>query len=173
VIEHPEDYPYPALLPWYDVGWKACPVDLKMTRQSPLLWHGTAIHTVHLPGHCLVHAGYWLDWNGRRVLLSGDSIQTRGEADSLQMPGANHSIPGTEEGHAQAYRNVIPLGIDLNLGGHSSHFQDCREIYNGSLERIEQTTACLMRLYPEKPPVEIFLRESLRATRSGKLIAKF
>ena len=173
VIEHPEDYPYPALLPWYDVGWKACPVDVKMTRQSPLLWHGTAIHTVHLPGHCLAHAGYWLDWNGRRILLSGDSIQTRGEADSLQMPGANHSIPGTEEGHAQAYRNVIPLGIDLNLGGHSSHFQDCREIYNASLERIEQTTARLMRLYPEKPPAEIFLRESLRATRSEKLIAKF
>jgi glyoxylase-like metal-dependent hydrolase (beta-lactamase superfamily II) len=173
VIEHPDDYPYPALLPWYDVGWKACPVDLKLTSLTPLLWHGTAIHTVHLPGHCLVHAGYWLDWSGRRILLSGDSIQTRGEADSLQMPGANHSIPGTEEGHAQAYRNVIPLGIDLNLGGHSSHFQDCREIYNASLERIEQTTACLMRLFPEKPAVEIFLRESLRATRSGKLIAKF
>ena len=89
------------------------------------------------------------------------------------MPGANHSIPGTEEGHDQAYRNVIPLSIDLNLGGHSSHFQDCREIYNASLERIEQTTARLMRLFPEKPPVEIFLRESLRSTRSGKLIAKF
>jgi glyoxylase-like metal-dependent hydrolase (beta-lactamase superfamily II) len=173
VIEHPEDYPYPALLPWYDVGWKACPVDVKMTRQSPLLWHGTAIYTVHLPGHCLMHAGYWLDWSGRRVLLSGDSIQTRGEADSLQMPGANHSIPGTEEGHAQAYRNVIPLGIDLNLGGHSSHFHDCAKIYNASLERIEQTTARLMRLFPEKPAVEIFLRESLRGTRSGKLIAKF
>ena len=78
-----------------------------------------------------------------------------------------------DEGHAQAYRNVIPLGIDLNLGGHSSHFKNCREIYNASLERIEQTTARLMRLFPEKPPVEIFLRESLRARRFGKLIAKF
>jgi hypothetical protein len=132
---------------------------------------GVMVDSAFLAG--LGHAGYWLDWNGRRVLLSGDSIQTRGEADSLQMPGANHSIPGTEEGHAQAYRNVIPLGIDLNLGGHSSHFQDCREIYNASLERIEQTTTRLMRLLPEKPPVEIFLRESLRATRSGKFVAKF
>ena len=171
VIEHPEDYPYPCLLPWYDVGWMSCAVDLKLTRQIPHLWHGTAIHTVDLPGHCLLHAGYWLDWKGRRILISGDSIQTRGEADSLQMPGANHSIPGTEEGHAQAYRNVIPLGIDLNLGGHSSHFQNCREIYNSSLERIEQTTARLMMLFPEKSQSDIFLRGSLRATRSGKLIA--
>jgi glyoxylase-like metal-dependent hydrolase (beta-lactamase superfamily II) len=173
VIEHPEDYPYPALLPWYDVGWKACPVDLKLTRQSPLLWHGTAIHTVHLPGHCLVHAGYWLDWSGRRILLSGDSIQTRGEADSLQMPGANHSIPGTEEGHAQAYRNVIPLGIDLNLGGHSSHFQDCREIYDASLHRIEQTTDLLLELFPKMSASEIFLRENLRATRYREFINIF
>jgi glyoxylase-like metal-dependent hydrolase (beta-lactamase superfamily II) len=165
VIEHPEEYSYPALLPWYDVGWKACGVDLKLTRQSPLLWHGTAIHTVHLPGHCLLHAGYWLDWNGRRILLSGDSIQTRGEADALQMPCANHSVPGTEEGHAQAYRNVIPLGIDLNLGGHSSHFQDCRDIYNASFERIEQTTDLLLELFPKKSSSEIFLRDKGDALR--------
>ena len=165
VIEHPEEYSYPALLPWYDVGWKACAVDLKLTRQSPLLWHGTAIHTVHLPGHCLLHAGYWLDWNGRRILLSGDSIQTRGEADSLQMPCANHSVPGTEEGHDQAYRNVIPLGIDLNLGGHSSHFQDCRDIYNASFERIEQTTDLLLELFPKKSSSEIFLRDKGDALR--------
>lgn len=165
VIEHPEEYSYPALLPWYDVGWQACAVDLKLTRQRPLLWHGTAIHTVHLPGHCLLHAGYWLDWNGRRILLSGDSIQTRGEADALQMPCANHSVPGTEEGHAQAYRNVIPLGIDLNLGGHSSHFQDCRDIYNASFERIEQTTDLLLELFPKKSSSEIFLRDKGDALR--------
>ena len=165
VIEHPEEYSYPALLPWYDVGWQACAVDLKLTRQSPLLWHGTAIHTVHLPGHCLLHAGYWLDWNGRRILLSGDSIQTRGEADALQMPCANHSVPGTEEGHAQAYRNVIPLGIDLNLGGHASHFQDCRDIYNASFERIEQTTDLLLELFPKKSCFEIFLRDKGDALR--------
>jgi hypothetical protein len=89
------------------------------------------------------------------------------------MLGAHHSIPGTEEGHAQAYRNVIPLGIDLNLGGHSSHFHNCREIYNASLERIEQTTDRLMRLFPEKPRVEIFLREALKTAHSKKLSAKF
>lgn len=174
VIEHPEDYPYPALLPWYDVGWKSCPVDVRMTRQSPLLWHGTAIHTVHLPGHCLVHAGYWLDWKGRRILLSGDSIQTRGEADSLQMPGANHSVPGTEEGHAQAYRNVIPLGIGLNLGGHSSFFQNCGEIYTASLRRIEDATGRLTSIFPPKTPGELYLRGSLQtaAVRAREIIRR-
>ena len=111
------------------------------------------------------YAGSWLDWNGRRILLSGDSIQTHGEADSLQMPCANHSVPGTEEGHAQAYRNVIPLGIDLNLGGHSSHFQDCRDIYNASFERIEQTTDLLLELFPRKSSSEIFLRDKGDALR--------
>jgi glyoxylase-like metal-dependent hydrolase (beta-lactamase superfamily II) len=162
VIEHPDAYPYPALLPWYDVGWEACPVDVRMTRRSPLLWHGTAIHTLHLPGHCLVHAGYWLDWNGRRILLSGDSIQMRGEADSLQMPCANHSIPGTEEGHAQTYRNVLPLGIHLNLGGHSSSFQNCGEIYTASLLRVEETTDRLTGLFPPKSPEALYLRRGLQ-----------
>jgi len=160
VIERPGTYPYPCLLPWYDVGWNECLVEVTTSRREPLLWRGTEIHTVHLPGHCFVHAGYWLDWNGRRILFSGDSIQTRGEVDGLQMPIANHSVPGTDEGHAQAYQNVLPLGITLNLGGHSSHFQNCTEIYRESLRNIEGISAHLLDLFAEKDQIEIFLRKS-------------
>jgi len=159
VIERPGTYPYPCLLPWYNIGWNECPVEVTTNRREPLLWHGTEIHTVHLPGHCFVHAGYWVDWNGRRILFSGDSIQSRGEVDGLQMPIANHSVPGTDEGHAAAYHNVIPLGIMLNLGGHSSHFQNCTELYRASLRNIEGITTRLLDLFVKKDPPEIFLRK--------------
>ncbi len=174
VIERPWTYPYPCLLPWYDVGWNACPVEVTTSRREPLLWHGTQIHTVHLPGHCVVHAGYWLDWNGRRILFSGDSIQTRGEVDSLQMPTANHSVPTTDEGHAQTYWNVLPLGIMLNLGGHSSHFQSCTELYRTSLRNIEGIATRLLDLFAEKDPHKIFLRKSLTlsADHVRQLMAK-
>jgi glyoxylase-like metal-dependent hydrolase (beta-lactamase superfamily II) len=162
VIEHPDFYPYACRLPWYNVGWNKCAVDLKLKRGAPLLWHGIPIHTVHLPGHCLVHAGYWLDWHGRRILFSGDSIQTQGEVDTLQFPGINHSVPGTKEGHAEAYRQIIPLGIDLNLGSHSSHFQNCDELYQAYLKNIEDITARLMELFSVKDAHEVFLRESLK-----------
>ncbi len=137
-------------------------MDVLTSRREPLLWHGAAIHTVHLPGHCFVHAGYWLDWRGRRLLFSGDSIQTRGEADSLQLILCNHSVPGTPEGHGQAYQNVIPLEIALNLGGHSSHFSSCTELYRASEQNIAATTAELRRLFGPKDPGEIYLRPRLR-----------
>lgn len=173
VITHPETYPYACQLPWYGLDWSHCQVDVVLTRQQPLDWHGTAIHTVFLPGHCLVHAGYWLDWKGRRILFSGDSIQTRGGVDNLQLLISNHSVPGTGEGHLTAYENVIPLGITLNLGGHGSSFENCDKIYRASYQRIEATTKSLLGLFGPKHPSDIFLRESFRpaAEKVRKLMA--
>ncbi|MEI8309120.1 MAG: MBL fold metallo-hydrolase [Verrucomicrobiota bacterium] len=173
VLRRPEGYPYACMLSWYGLGWTRCDVDIGMTRQEPLDWHGNPIHTVYLPGHCFVHAGYWMDWEGRRILFSGDSIQSRGTADDLQLLMSNHSVPGTEEGHAAAYRNVIPLGITLNLGGHGSHFENCGALYRASLEKIEQTTARLLGLFGNRTPEEIFVREWLRAAAKNarKLMA--
>jgi len=65
----------------------------------------------------------------------------------------------SDEGHAEAYRNVLPLGITLNLGGHSSHFQNCTDLYRASLRNIEGITARLMGFFVEKDPHEIFLRK--------------
>lgn len=162
VIEQPRAYPYPCLLPWYNAGWEKCPVDISLTRREPLRWHDVAIHTVHLPGHCFVHAGYWLDWRGRRLLFSGDSIQTCGQADSLQLILSNHTIPGTPEGHEQAYENALALDITLNLGGHSSYFSSCGETYRASRRNIAAATAKLRALFAPRDPREIFLRPGLR-----------
>lgn len=173
VLRNPEDYPYACLLSWYGLGWMSCSADIETTRQAPLDWWGVPIHTVYLPGHCFVHAGYWLDWKGRRILFSGDSIQTRGAVDDLQLLMSNHSVPGTQEGHSTAYRNVLPLGIDLNLGGHGSHFENCTAIYQASTGRIEETTALLLGLFGDRRPEEIFVREALRpaADRARRLMA--
>jgi len=162
ILRSPKSYPYACLMPWYDLGWTDCPVDVEMTRQQPLVWHDTPIHTVYLPGHCLAHAGYWLDWGTRRILFSGDSIQTRGGVDDLQLLMSNHSVPGTSEGHSTAYQNVIPLDITLNLGGHGSYFADCERIYRSSLHKINETTSRLIDLFGDRDPDEIFVRESLQ-----------
>ncbi len=162
VMRNPENYPYACLLSWYGLGWNQCPVDIETNRQAPVDWCGVPIHTVFLPGHCFAHAGYWLDWKGRRILFSGDSIQTRGVADDLQLLMSNHSVPGTEEGHSTAYRNVMPLGITLNLGGHTSHFENCAAVYQSSYDRIEETTGHLLALFGNRRPEEIFVREALR-----------
>ena len=86
---------------------------------------------------------------------------------------SNHSVPGTQEGHSTAYRNVLPLGIDLNLGGHGSHFENCTAIYQASTGRIEETTALLLGLFGDRRPEEIFVREALRpaADRARRLMA--
>ena len=168
VLRHPDDYPYACMLRWYGLGWDRCEVDIGMTRQEALDWHGNPVHTVYLPGHCFVHAGYWMDWNGRRLLFSGDSIQIRGTADEMQLLISNHSVPGTDEGHATAYRNVLPLGITLNLGGHGSHFENCGDVYAASLDKIEQTTVRLLGLFGSRSPEEIFVREGFQAA-AGKV----
>ena len=38
-------------------------IDDVLTEEQPFLWHDVAIRSIHLPGHCYVHAGYLLTFN--------------------------------------------------------------------------------------------------------------
>ena len=148
VIEAPWDYPYPALLPWYNLGFDHVAVDDVLTTEEPYRWHDTVIESVHLPGHCYCHAGYVLTFNGVRLAVTGDTVQSRGESDALSFIIANHSVPGECAGQLKAYRTLLARDIDLNLGGHGSHFGSCRELYRESVWRIEHAMPHLSRLVP-------------------------
>lgn len=148
VMEAPWDYPYPALLPWYDLGFDHVVVDDLLTRDSPYLWHDVAIRSIHLPGHCMVHAAYLLTFNGVRLAITGDTIQSRGEAGGLEFIIANHSVPDGDSGILKTYRQMITETVDLNIGGHGSHFRDCSALYRESLRRVEHALPYLRQLVP-------------------------
>ena len=70
VIRAPRNYPYAALLPWYNLGLEQVPVDIVLRERSVFDWHGVAIKTIHLPGHCYCHAGFLLTFNGLRLAIT-------------------------------------------------------------------------------------------------------
>ncbi len=148
VVEAPWDYPYPALLPWYNLGFDHVAVDDLLLEDQPYHWHDIDIASLHLPGHCYCHAAYLLTFNGLRLACTGDTVQSRGEADTLGFIIANHSVPGDRAGHLRAYHNLLDHPIDLNLGGHGSHFSNCHDLYAESARRIEHALPYLQRLLP-------------------------
>jgi glyoxylase-like metal-dependent hydrolase (beta-lactamase superfamily II) len=149
VIEAPWNYPYAALLPWYNLGFDHVAMDVVLREDDVFLWHDVAIQFLHLPGHCYCHAGYVVEFNGLRLAITGDTIQTRGEAGGLgSIICANHSVPDETSGILKAYRQLAGRGIDLNLGGHGSHFGECEANYTESLRRIEYALPHLRRLVP-------------------------
>ena len=148
VVEAPWDYPYPALLPWYNLGFDHVAVDEMLAADEPFDWHGVSIRSIHLPGHCYCHAAYLLTFNGLRLAITGDTIQSRGHADGISYIISNHSVPDEQGGVLKAYRQMVKEGVDLNLGGHGSHFVDCEAMYRESLRRIEHALPYLRRLVP-------------------------
>ncbi|MEI7437551.1 MAG: MBL fold metallo-hydrolase [bacterium] len=146
VMEAPWDYPYPALLPWYNLGFDHVPVDDVLSTDTPYHWHDLAIRSLHLPGHCCCHAAYLLTFNGLRLAITGDTIQSRGDSDGLSFVISSHSIPDGDSGILKSYRQMAGEMVDLNLGGHGSHFRDCHAQYAESLRRIEHALPCLRRL---------------------------
>jgi glyoxylase-like metal-dependent hydrolase (beta-lactamase superfamily II) len=161
VIEEPERFPYPCKLPWYNLGLGAMPVDVKLHRSTTWRWNDIAITTLHLPGHCFVHAGYMLTFRGLRLAITGDTIQTRGESESLNYIIVNHSVPDSREGCLAAYEAVLRHEVDLNLGGHSSHFTDCRRLYEASLARMRHAQAALRTLLHDGDLTRAFRRPCL------------
>lgn len=159
ILEEPSRFPYAAQLPWYAVGWTSCKADIRTTRLHPFDWHGQSIHTIHLPGHCLAHAGFWMDWRGRRIAFTGDLVQVRGEADTLKVIPSNHWLPGAE-GHDGAYETLLPLNMELNLSGHSIYFGDCSAVYAESLRRMTQSINHVRKLVCDESAA--YLRPSLQ-----------
>jgi glyoxylase-like metal-dependent hydrolase (beta-lactamase superfamily II) len=148
VIEAPWDYPYPALLPWYHLGFDHLPVDMVLTAEKTFQWAGVTIRPVHLPGHCYCHGGFLLTFNGLRLAVTGDTIQSRGESVTLSFLTANHVVPDAAAGSLRAYRRLVGEGVGLNLGGHGSHFIECTRVYQESIRRIEHAEPFLRRLVP-------------------------
>ena len=158
VVEAPWDYPYPALLPWYNLGFDHVAMDLTLSAETPFVWHETVIRSIHLPGHCYCHAGYLLTFNGLRLAVTGDTIQSRGGSDGLSFFTANHSVPDEHSGILKTYRQLVAESVDLNLGGHGSHFTDCAAMYAESLRRIEHALPYLRRLVRAGDHAAAFLR---------------
>jgi glyoxylase-like metal-dependent hydrolase (beta-lactamase superfamily II) len=148
VIEAPWDYLYPALLPWYNLGFDHVTVDEVLSDDTTYKWHDIPIRSLHLPGHCYCHAGYLLAFNGLRLAITGDTIQSRGDSDGLSFIISNHSVPDEYSGILKTYRQMVNEKVDLNLGGHGSHFLDCAGQYEESLHRIEHALPYLRRLVP-------------------------
>lgn len=159
VMEAPWDYPYPALLPWYNLGFDTVGVDVVLTEASDFVWHDVAIRSLHLPGHCYCHAGYLLTFNGLRLAITGDTIQSRGEASGVGgFACSNHSVPDAQSGILKTYRQMAALKVDLNIGGHGSHFTRCADQYAESLRRIEYALPSLCHLVPHGDLETAFVR---------------
>jgi glyoxylase-like metal-dependent hydrolase (beta-lactamase superfamily II) len=148
VMEAPWDYPYPALLPWYNLGFDHVGVDDILSEDTPYRWHDVVIRSIHLPGHCYCHAAYLLIFNGLRLAITGDTIQSRGDSDGLNFTISNHSVPDERSGILKAYRQMVAEQVDLNIGGHGSHFINCAALYAESLKRVEHALPYLRCLVP-------------------------
>jgi hypothetical protein len=164
----PSDYPYAGLLPWYNLGLDRVAVDVVLHEDTPHLWHEVAIRSIHLPGHCYCHAAYLLTFNGLRLAITGDSIQSDGEAGGLNFIISNHSVPDEHSGILKTYRQMVAEPVDLNLGAHGSHFTNCAAMYAESLCRIEYALPYLRRLVPGGDLEAAFLRPNFpRWVRQG------
>jgi glyoxylase-like metal-dependent hydrolase (beta-lactamase superfamily II) len=160
VCEAPWDYPYPAELPWYNLGFDHVPMDVVLNEKEPFFWHDTAIRSIHLPGHCYCHAAYLLSFNGLRLAITGDTLQSWGDSVSLGFTTSNHSVPDERSGFLKTFRSLCAETVDLNLGGHGSHFRECSALYAESLERNEHVQPFLRRLIGGDSWEAAFLRPS-------------
>ncbi|MCX7934174.1 MAG: MBL fold metallo-hydrolase, partial [Planctomycetota bacterium] len=119
LLARPEDFPYPALLPWYAFPFARLEADFVLPYDRPLAWSGATFTPIHLPGHCWAHAGLVCVWRGQRILCSGDVFQYGDGPISVPLPICYSDSAWPERGVAVALRRMREARSDLILGGHS------------------------------------------------------
>jgi len=83
-----------------------------------LTWQDLVLEVIPLPGHGRYQVGFVLELTGKPLAI------------------------------LKSYRQMISEPVDLNLGGHGSHFGECAALYAESLRRVEHALPCLRRLIP-------------------------
>ena len=159
VVSAPHDYPYSCRLPWYNLGFDTVPIHDRLSLDEPYTWNDIRIDVIHQPGHCYVHAGYVLEFNGMRIAITGDTIKNHGAASTIVPRIPNHSAPG-KQGHQAALENVNQFDIDLNIGGHGANFRHANSLYQESIRRIQHATPYLRAIVPDSDIEKAFIPPS-------------
>jgi len=162
VIANPQDYAYPCMLPWYNLGGESSvKVDDRLSLDALYHWHDIAIEVFHLPGHCYVHSGFLLCFRGKQIAITGDTIQDRTQPAGLEYIIANDSVPDEHRGQLKGLKLLCQRQVDLNLGGHSSYFYQPRSFYEESIRRICYAQPYLKALVPDGDLHRAFHRPTL------------
>ena len=119
VVERPEDFPYPCRIDWYGFPFKRLKIDRAIPYNRPLDWHGTPVVPVWTPGHCNVHAGFLVRWQGQRVFCAGDVIQYGQGPIGCPLPVIYSDTAWPERGLMGMLDRLTKLRPQLIMGGHS------------------------------------------------------
>jgi glyoxylase-like metal-dependent hydrolase (beta-lactamase superfamily II) len=121
VCEHPERYDYAAMIPAYQAGFDALPIDRKFERGESFAWEGYTFTVDWMPGQtefgCCIHGRI----DGKLIAFTGDNLfgnsldpaQTGHEA----VVARNSAI--FEEGYIYGADYLQKLQPDLLVAGHS------------------------------------------------------
>lgn len=91
-----------------------CQVDRVVNDGEIIRIGNLAISVLHLPGHTMGCVGYLIEWEGKRVLFSGDVIGTMGYGDF----GWSGSIDFNKAEYLKTLQRLATIEFDVLLGGH-------------------------------------------------------
>jgi len=121
VCEHPERYDYAAMIPAYQAGFDALPIDRTFARGEQFEWEGYTFTVDWMPGQtefgCCIHGRI----DGRHVAFTGDNLF--GNPSDPQQNGHEAVVARNsaifEEGYLYGAEYLRKVQPDLIVAGHS------------------------------------------------------
>jgi len=103
-----------------------CQVDETIDDNEIMTIEDTKIRAIHLPGHTTGCTAFALNWNGKRIIFSGDVIGTLGYGDF----GWDGSVDFDKKMYLQSLKKFARMDFDVMLPGHGlvSFYQPKRRV---------------------------------------------
>lgn len=112
----------------YHKEFVPCDVDVQVQDGDTLELSGVTVRVHHFPGHTMGCTAYAFDWDGKRVVVSGDVIGTL----NVGHFGWDGSIDFNKQVYIESLKRFARMDFDVMLSGHGmSHFYKPRR-------RVEQ-----------------------------------
>ncbi len=175
ILAQPDTFRYPGLLTWFGLWFDRIAVDRDLAYGRIDDWHGVPVTPVWTPGHCNAHAGYLVEWQGKRIVCTGDFFQYGAGPIRPGVPICYNDNAWPDRGPQYALRRLLELRPDYLLSGHShcchdprqEVLRDFRAVYDEAFERFRDLVhdGDLMRAMT--PPGYDELRQRLRPIEPG------
>ena len=105
---------------------------------------------VQTQGHTGAHASFFMEWNGYRVICTGDSVQHGGGVPVVPMPILYNGAAWPDLGPVAALKRIQQLRPDWIICGHGlSFFDPDGAIISSLIRETEKVQKEVAKLVPE------------------------
>jgi glyoxylase-like metal-dependent hydrolase (beta-lactamase superfamily II) len=166
ILENPDDYNYPCLLPWYNQSIKTVEIDEVIEYGEKYILNNISVTAFHSTGHCFAHASFLVEFEGKRAVATGDALLYDCGWIAVDLPVIYNDVAWHIRGCKPTFEKIKQLKPDFVLCGHGMFFSYDDEVLDKFIKSTDSTYELIKQMLGSADVEEAMTPDKLNIMRN-------